>query len=199
MAAKIVLEATVTAPPWPTLGATPSEKRRLRTLWATLAARGIPQEAVVEALRGAYWAARRSLATGVEARHRKALQRRLDRLALVEEAITALLDLEEPVSADLAGQLYVTRAQLRREAREAQRVEVAPRGRPRGWHVEAEGRLMALGLRRAEARVLLARVERLVRAHPVGLLEIPPLKVAFRQSEPVRTAILQRLPFPAQK
>ena len=144
----------------------------------------------------AYWAARRSMVTGVEAQHRRAAQGRVTSLVRLEEAITAVLDFEEPVDALLAGHLHVARARLRLAARDFVVSEAAPRGRPMGWRVDAERTLQALGLRRSEARPLLASVERLVEAHPVRLSEAPPLRVAFRAPETTRAAIIRRLPLP---
>lgn len=201
MPGPLTIEARVTVDPrdWLLPAAKGTDGRRLRAVFAALESRGISQTAILDALRAAYWAARHSLVTGVEARARRALQRRVACLAKAEDAITAVLDLEEPVSAELAGHLHVARARIRLAARDVRAVEAGPRGRPQGWHRAAERVLLGLGLRRTEARVLLARIDRLIEAGPVSLREVPRLRVAFRAPEPMRKAILERLPLPTAR
>jgi hypothetical protein len=152
-------------------------------------------DALQEALRFAYWAARRALVTGVEARYRHGIERRAASLARLEEALVVVLALDDPVPVELRSYLNAALDGVQAAARRLARPpEPGYRGRPRGWHRDAERALLGLGLRRSEARALLSRVEQLVRARPVTLREGPPLRVAFGASEPTRSAILQHLP-----
>lgn len=157
-------------------------------------ARHVAPEGLQEALRAAYWAAQRAGIPGVAARHRDAVARRVVRLARLEEAITAVLDLPEPVAADLAGHLHVARAHLRREVPATDRP--AGPGRPRGWRAEAERELLGAGVPRRMARALLGFVAARVRERPLGPSEVPILRAALRAGASTRRALLIRFPIP---
>jgi hypothetical protein len=108
-----------------------------------------------------------------------------------------VLDLEEPVSADLAGHLHVARALVRSEAMDAPPpASPAQRGRPRGWRYGAARALATLGLRQATSRALLAMVNAAVRARPLTAREAPYVRVAFRAPAGECATLLRRMPIP---
>lgn len=184
---------------WLTAGASRVQTRRLRGLLSELDGRGIRPETLQAALLAAYWSAQRSAIPSVASRHRRAQAGRVARLARLEEAITAVLDLEEPVGAELAGHLHVARALARTAAHGLPAAAPVARGRPRGWRAAAERDLRALGVRRPAARELLAAVAARAAAHPIGPEAAPLVRAALRADPAVRDQVLLRFPVPGEK
>lgn len=174
--------------------------RRLRQLLSGLAARGVAQDQIEGALQAAYWAAQHAAIPHVVSGQRRALTRQYRALARLDEAVTAVLDLEEPVAVDLAGHLHVARALARTAATQLAAPPAPARpGRPAGWRLEAEQTLAGLGIRRHESRPLLQAVAALVSRRPVCPREVPYLRVAYRLRQPDRGRVLLRLLPPGGK
>lgn len=159
----------------------------------------MPLDALGRALLAAYWAAQRSAIPSVASARRRAVAARLARLARFEEAATAVLDLEEPVGAELAGHLHVARALARTAAHDLRAEAPARRGRPRGWREAAELELRALGVRRPAARALLTAVAARANEHPLDLGQAPLVRAALRADPSVRDQVLLRFPAPGEK
>jgi hypothetical protein len=159
-----------------------------------LVARGVPQDALQGALRGAYWAAQRAMVPRVASGQRRGAARRLARLARIDADLTAELE-QDGLSAEEAGALHVARAVVRRRARGLAEPLPAHRGRP-AWRSAAEADLAALGARRSETRYLLGHVVRLVHERPLAPDEVPYVRVAFRAAPVTRAALLLRFPIP---
>jgi hypothetical protein len=178
---------------WLLAGASRADARRLRTLLDSLPARGIHVEALADALRAAYWAAQRAAIPGVVAGHRRALTRQQRALARLDEAVTAVLNLAEPVAAELAGHLHVARALARSTAARLVPPGAARPGRPSGWRDDAVRDLTALGLRHREARPLLVAVGRLAASRRIAPGAVPYLRVASRLPAADRERVLGKL------
>ena len=165
-----------------------------QSLVEALVERGVPQDALQEALRLAYWGAQRSLIPRVEATQRKAMTRHVARLARLEEHIADVLD-RGGLSGKTNGDLRAAQASLRREGR-VQAPTPARRGRPTGWRLEAQKNLAALDIRQAEARRFHIAIARLVASRPLAPHEVQYVRVAFRQPERTRKVLLLRFPIP---
>lgn len=178
---------------WLLAGASRAEARRLRSIVDVVCARGIAEDALQAALVAAYWAAQYAAIPHVVSGQRRALTRQQRALARLDEAITAVLDWADLVSAELAGHLHVARAKARQAAIGLRPPGALAPGRPAGWREQAERTMVDLGLRRQEARPLLRAIAALVAGRPLRPGQVPYLRVAYRLQAPDRGRVLARL------